>query len=53
MSLDALTLLTLALMALGTYATRISGIILVERLSFAGRKKAARRWWPSSLAAGT
>jgi len=41
MTLDPVTLLTLVLMALGTYLTRISGIVLVDRLSFTGRRKAA------------
>lgn len=40
-SVDGPTLSALFLMALATYFTRISGIVLVERLSFGGRRKAA------------
>ncbi|MCR9255818.1 MAG: AzlD domain-containing protein [Alphaproteobacteria bacterium] len=41
MSVDPITLLTLFLMAAGTYLTRISGILLVEKLAFTGRTRAA------------
>src|SRR5262249_27959567 len=41
MSLDPVTLLAIALMALATYGTRIGGLLLADRLRLEGRGKAA------------
>ena len=41
MSLDPTTLVTIILMAVVTYATRIGGVFLADRLALEGRGKAA------------
>lgn len=41
MSLDLTTLLTIAAMAVVTYATRIAGLFVADRLVLTGRAKAA------------
>lgn len=41
MSIDALTLLAIAGMAVATYATRVAGLFLMQLVSVRGRVKAA------------
>jgi uncharacterized membrane protein len=41
MSIDALTLLAIAGMAIATYATRVAGLFLMQHVSVKGRTKAA------------
>ena len=41
MRLDGITLLTIALMSLVTYLTRIAGLFLADRVQLGGRAKAA------------
>ena len=41
MSLDPITLAAILAMALVTYATRVAGLLVAERLALSGRAKAA------------
>ncbi len=41
MNIDPTTLVTIILMAVVTYATRIGGVFLADRLALEGRRKAA------------
>ncbi len=49
MNLDPLTLLTIGLMALGTYATRAGGLWLASRLTFSGRVEAWLDYIPGAI----
>ncbi len=49
MNLDPLTLLTIGLMALGTYATRAGGLWLASRLTLSGRVEAWLDYIPGAI----
>ncbi len=49
MNLDPLTLLTIGLMALGTYATRAGGLWLASRLILSGRVEAWLDYIPGAI----
>ena len=49
MSLESLTLLTILLMALATYATRAGGLWLASRLSLSGRVEAWLDYIPGAI----
>lgn len=51
MSLDPLTLLAIAAMALVTFATRVSGWLAIRRIVLAGRAKAALEAIPGAVLA--
>lgn len=49
MSVDPLTLLTILLMGLATYSTRLAGLYLVSRVPAAGRLRAALDAVPAAV----
>ncbi|WP_018700008.1 AzlD family protein [Amorphus coralli] len=49
MSVDPLTLLTIVLMGLATYSTRVAGLFLVSRVPAAGRVRNALEAVPAAV----